>query len=55
MAHITAKRRGGDSLENVKTLCAQCHHLEHVFGPSMTKPVPAKPKPELVRNGETQQ
>jgi 5-methylcytosine-specific restriction endonuclease McrA len=29
MAHIGAKRRHGDSLENVRTLCPACHHAEH--------------------------
>ena len=38
MAHIQAKRRGGDSLPNVRTLCGKCHRLEHAGG----KVVPAK-------------
>lgn len=42
MAHIKAKRMGGDSLENVRTLCGQCHRKEHAYGKSMTKPVPKK-------------
>jgi 5-methylcytosine-specific restriction endonuclease McrA len=42
MAHIKAKRIGGDSLENVRTLCGQCHRTEHAYGKSMTKPVPRK-------------
>ena len=29
MAHIKAKRIGGDSLENVRTLCGECHRDEH--------------------------
>ncbi len=43
MAHIGAKRRHGDTLSNVRTLCAACHALEHRYGKSMTKPVPPKP------------
>lgn len=39
MAHIQAKRRGGDSLENVRTLCGRCHRLEHAYGKSMVKPI----------------
>jgi len=42
MAHIKAKRMGGDTLENVRTLCGQCHRKEHNYGKSMTKPVPKK-------------
>jgi 5-methylcytosine-specific restriction endonuclease McrA len=42
MAHIKAKRIGGDNLANVRTLCGDCHRKEHQYGPSMTKPVPAK-------------
>lgn len=42
MAHIHAKRRGGDSLENVRTLCGKCHRLEHAYGKSGVKPCPAK-------------
>lgn len=42
MAHIKAKRIGGDSLNNVRTLCGDCHRKEHNYGPSMTKPVPSK-------------
>lgn len=42
MAHIKAKRMGGDSLENVRTLCGACHRKEHAYGKSMTKPVPRK-------------
>lgn len=29
MAHIGAKRRHGDSLDNVRALCGSCHHREH--------------------------
>ena len=42
MAHIKAKRMGGDSLENVRTLCGKCHRLEHAYGKSLEKPVPKK-------------
>jgi 5-methylcytosine-specific restriction endonuclease McrA len=42
MAHIGAKRRHGDSLENVRTLCAECHHIEHSYGKSGVKPCPPK-------------
>lgn len=42
MAHIKAKRIGGDSLGNVRTLCGECHRKEHNYGKSMTKPVPCK-------------
>ena len=41
MAHIHAKRNGGDTLDNVQTLCASCHKREHAGG----KPCPPKPKP----------
>ena len=44
MAHIVAKRRGGDNLENVRALCGTCHRLEHAYGKSMQKPVPPKEK-----------
>ena len=44
MAHIQAKRRGGDSLENVRTLCGKCHRTEHAYGPSFQKPCPPKTK-----------
>ena len=42
MAHIHAKRNGGDTLDNVRTLCPACHHKEHQYGPSRQKPCPAK-------------
>lgn len=42
MAHIGAKRRYGDSLENTETNCGDCHRRYHNYGPSMKKPVPAK-------------
>ena len=38
MAHIKAKRIGGDYMANVRTLCGRCHRAEHNSG----KPVPAK-------------
>lgn len=44
MAHIQGKRMHGDSLENVRTLCGDCHRKEHNFGKSMEKPVPKKVK-----------
>jgi 5-methylcytosine-specific restriction endonuclease McrA len=44
MAHVGAKRRHGDSLENVRTLCAECHIREHSYGKSGIKPCPAKAK-----------
>lgn len=40
MAHIKAKRMGGDSLENTRTLCGECHRASHNAG---GKPCPAKP------------
>jgi 5-methylcytosine-specific restriction endonuclease McrA len=46
MAHIGAKRRHGDSLENVRTLCAECHIKEHSYGKSGIKPCPKKPRIE---------
>ena len=42
MSHIKAKRMGGDSLENVETLCGDCHRKFHAYGPSMEKPVRSK-------------
>jgi 5-methylcytosine-specific restriction endonuclease McrA len=42
MAHIGAKRRHGDSLDNVRTLCAECHQIEHAYGKSGVKPCPPK-------------
>lgn len=42
MSHIRAKRMGGDSIENVETLCGDCHRKFHHFGPSMDKPCPSK-------------
>jgi 5-methylcytosine-specific restriction endonuclease McrA len=45
MAHIGAKRRHGDSLDNVRTLCGECHGIEHQWGKSMTKPCPRKEQP----------
>ena len=44
LAHIVAKRRGGDSPGNTKTSCQECHDRYHRFGPSMAKPVPKKPQ-----------
>lgn len=38
MAHIRTKRNNGDTLDNVRTLCPDCHRLEHNGG----KPVPSK-------------
>jgi 5-methylcytosine-specific restriction endonuclease McrA len=42
MAHIGAKRRHGDSLDNVRTLCGTCHGIEHQYGKSGVKPCPSK-------------
>ncbi len=42
MAHIHAKRNGGDVLENVRTLCPDCHRKEHAYGKSMKKPCPRR-------------
>lgn len=42
MAHIKAKRIGGDSLDNVRTLCGDCHRKEHAYGKEMVKPCPPK-------------
>ena len=44
MAHIKAKRIGLDIIQNVRTLCGQCHRKEHAYGKSMQKPVPPKEK-----------
>ena len=44
MAHIKAKRMGGDSLQNVRTLCPECHRKSHNAG---GKPVPSKMECEL--------
>lgn len=38
MAHVKAKRMGGDNLANVVTKCGDCHRKEHAGG----KPVPKK-------------
>jgi 5-methylcytosine-specific restriction endonuclease McrA len=42
MAHIQAKRRGGDNLSNVQTECGACHRAYHNFGKSRTKPCKSK-------------
>jgi 5-methylcytosine-specific restriction endonuclease McrA len=42
LAHKKAKRRHGDSPENTHVLCADCHRLEHQYGPSGVKPCPRK-------------
>jgi 5-methylcytosine-specific restriction endonuclease McrA len=39
MAHIRTKRNNGDTLDNVRTLCSDCHGKEHNAG---GKPCPAK-------------
>jgi 5-methylcytosine-specific restriction endonuclease McrA len=44
MAHIKTKRNNGDTLDNVRWLCRYCHHIEHSYGKSGIKPVPAKAK-----------
>lgn len=41
MAHIRTKRNHGDTLSNVRTLCPDCHRLEHNGG----KPCPPKVQP----------
>lgn len=40
MAHIRTKRNNGDTIDNVRTLCPECHGKEHNAG---GKPCPAKP------------
>lgn len=42
MAHVKAKRIGGDSLSNVQTWCGACHRKFHNYGPSGVKPCPKK-------------
>ena len=42
MSHKQAKRRGGDSLDNVEVFCGDCHRRFHNYGPSMTKPCPKR-------------
>lgn len=44
MAHIHTKRNNGDTLENVRTLCPECHRKEH-SGELHGKPVPRKDLP----------
>ena len=39
MAHIRTKRNNGDTLDNVRTLCPDCHRKEHNAG---GKPCPKK-------------
>ena len=48
MAHIHAKRNGGDSLENVRLLCGHHHHIEHSYGKDGEKPCPAKEKNDVL-------
>jgi hypothetical protein len=49
LAHVRGKRMWGDRLDNVRIKHKYCHRiLEH-------NPKVVPPKPELVRNGETQQ
>lgn len=45
LAHIIPRSRGGEfTVENTITKCASCHiGIEHSYGPSGVKPVPAKP------------
>jgi 5-methylcytosine-specific restriction endonuclease McrA len=45
MSHIKTKRIGLDTLDNVETMCGDCHRKFHNYGPSMTKPVPPKVRP----------
>lgn len=42
MAHVKGKRMHGDSLDNVRVECGDCHRKYHSFGPTRVKPVPAK-------------
>jgi hypothetical protein len=42
LAHIKAKRRNGDSLDNVRWLCPSDHRKEHAWGVSKEKPCPTK-------------
>jgi 5-methylcytosine-specific restriction endonuclease McrA len=44
MAHVRTKRNNGDTLSNVRWLCNRCHGIEHSYGKSGIKPVPAKAK-----------
>src|SRR5437660_1242375 len=44
MAHIQAKRRGGDNLSNVKTSCGGCHRKHHAGGKPCPKKVPTPPE-----------
>lgn len=39
LAHIRTKRNNGDTLDNVRALCGECHGKSHNAG---GKPVPAK-------------
>jgi hypothetical protein len=49
LAHIRGKRNFGDDISNVRVKHIHCHMvIEH-------NPKPCPPKPELARNGETQQ
>jgi 5-methylcytosine-specific restriction endonuclease McrA len=51
LAHKKAKRRHGDSPENTHVLCADCHRLEHQYGPSGVKPCPRKAGISLQEGG----
>lgn len=42
LAHIKARRMGGDSPENTYCCCAEHHRIYHAYGPSMQKPCPSK-------------
>jgi 5-methylcytosine-specific restriction endonuclease McrA len=46
LAHIRAKRNNGDTLDNVRWLCADCHRIEHSYGKSGVKPCPPKQRIE---------